>query len=142
MCSVLKNNQICNLFFQTHGGLLCQFCLKLFKKVGEIEVHLKKVHRVSRWYFPSAKMFTAYAGHAYSFICSICNVVMVGKVKKSNIYKLSVAILVRLNLKRVYMIDQYKSETQNFIIGSILSIGVIFRVGLVTGMGNEYLLSF
>ena len=67
---------------------MCQFCLKLFKKVCEIEVHLKKVHHISRWYFPSSKMFTNYAGHAYSFICSICNDVIVGKVKKRLNYKL------------------------------------------------------
>jgi hypothetical protein len=52
----------------------------LFKKVSEIESHLKTFHAVPKFYFHSAKMFLNYAGPNYNLICSICSEVINGKV--------------------------------------------------------------
>ena len=68
------------LYPQVHGGLLCQFCLKLFKKVSEIEAHLKSTHDVSKLYFHSPRTFLNYAGTKYSLVCSMCSEVVAGKV--------------------------------------------------------------
>ena len=37
---------------QVHKGLLCQYCLKLFKKVVDLDGHMRSAHRVSQRYFP------------------------------------------------------------------------------------------
>lgn len=56
---------------QVHKGILCQYCLKLFKKVGDLEQHLKTAHRVGGRYYHSSKKFAEHSGREYSFICSV-----------------------------------------------------------------------
>ena len=61
VCAVCKS--VCDLhglflhMKQVHKGLLCQYCLKLFKKVSDLEGHMRSTHRVSPRYFPSVAMF-------------------------------------------------------------------------------------
>ena len=69
MCFILKF-----LFlFQVHQGLLCCYCTKLFKKVSDLETHIKSVHRVSSRYYHNAKQFASISGQKYNFVCSICS---------------------------------------------------------------------
>ncbi len=50
VCAVCKS--VCDLFGlflhmkQVHKGILCQYCLKLFKRVSDLEGHLKTAHDV------------------------------------------------------------------------------------------------
>ena len=61
-----------------HKGILCQYCLKLFKKVPELESHLRVEHKVIKRYYHSFHQFKEYAGstNKYNFICSGCNKVI------------------------------------------------------------------
>ena len=81
VCAVCKS--VCDLhglflhMKQVHKGLLCQYCLKLFKKVGDLEGHMRSTHMVSQRYFPSVVMFNLGMGErAVSLVCSNCNAVV------------------------------------------------------------------
>ena len=81
VCAVCKS--VCDLhglflhMKQVHKGLLCQYCLKLFKKVVDLEGHMRSAHRVSQRYFPSVAMFNLGMGErAVSLVCSGCNAVV------------------------------------------------------------------
>ena len=77
VCAVCKS--VCDLFGlfthmkTVHQGLLCQYCLKLFKKVADLEVHLNKVHFVYRRYYSNKDSFKEYSGDAYTFACTACS---------------------------------------------------------------------
>ena len=59
--------------FQVHRGILCQYCLKLFKKVRDLDSHLAGVHKVQSRYYHSSAQLAKYSGTSYSFICSGCS---------------------------------------------------------------------
>ena len=77
VCAVCKS--VCDLFGlfthmkQVHKGLLCQYCLKLFKRVDALEGHLKKVHKAYNPYYHSTKQLAKYSGEKYTCVCSVCN---------------------------------------------------------------------
>ena len=61
VCAVCKS--VCDLFGlfthmkTVHKGLLCQYCLKLFKKVADLEIHLKKIHNCKTWYIEKLSVY-------------------------------------------------------------------------------------
>ena len=68
VCAVCK--EVCNIHSlfnhmkEVHSGLLCQYCLKLFKKVPDLENHLKKVHNIHNVYFNNPKQVEKFrSGH-------------------------------------------------------------------------------
>ena len=77
VCAVCKS--VCDLFGlfshmkTVHKGLLCQYCLKLFKKVADLENHLKKTHHVYQRYYHNKKLFEEYSGTSYTFSCTKCS---------------------------------------------------------------------
>lgn len=77
VCAVCKS--VCDLFGlfthmkTVHQGLLCQYCLKLFKKVADLEIHLSKVHFVYRRYYNNKASFKEYSGDSYTFACTQCS---------------------------------------------------------------------
>lgn len=77
VCAVCKS--VCDLLGlfthmkEVHQGVLCQYCLKLFKKVGDLELHLKNMHKVRSRFFHSAQEFLDKANPAFSIICSVCS---------------------------------------------------------------------
>ena len=82
VCAVCKS--VCDLhglflhMKQVHKGLLCQYCLKLFKKVPDLESHMRSTHRVSQRYFPSVAMFNLVrcADLIVQFLCPHSSVLM------------------------------------------------------------------
>ena len=77
VCAVCKS--VCDLFGlfthmkTVHKGLLCQYCLKLFKKVADLEIHLKKIHNVFKRYYHNKETFQEYSGTSYTFACTSCS---------------------------------------------------------------------
>ncbi|TRY61774.1 hypothetical protein TCAL_12268 [Tigriopus californicus] len=77
VCSVCQS--VCDLFGlfthmkQVHKGLLCQYCLKLFKRVPDLEQHLKNMHNLRHRFFHSTKEFTNICGSNYSLVCGSCS---------------------------------------------------------------------
>ena len=77
VCAVCKS--VCDLFGlfthmkTVHKGLLCQYCLKLFKKVADLEIHLNKTHNVYRRYYRNKETFKEYSGNSYTFACTLCS---------------------------------------------------------------------
>ena len=77
VCAVCKS--VCDLFGlfthmkTVHKGLLCQYCLKLFKKVADLEIHLKKIHNVFKRYYHNKETFQEYSGTSYTFACTACS---------------------------------------------------------------------
>ena len=55
---------------QVHRGILCQYCLKLFKKVRDLDSHLAGVQKVPSRYYHSQEQLQQYTGTNYSFVCS------------------------------------------------------------------------
>ncbi len=76
VCAVCKS--VCNLFGlfvhmkQVHKGLLCQYCLKLFKRVPDLEQHMRGAHRTSPRYFPTAEQFAATETDS-ALVCATCS---------------------------------------------------------------------
>nr|XP_040572394.1 LOW QUALITY PROTEIN: uncharacterized protein LOC121121511 [Lepeophtheirus salmonis] len=58
---------------QVHKGMLCQYCLKLFMEVNELEAHLKRDHKVHSRYYHSFDKFEEISGSRYNFVCGQCN---------------------------------------------------------------------
>ena len=77
VCAVCK--EVCNIHSlfnhmkEVHSGLLCQYCLKLFKKVPDLENHLKKVHNIHNVYFNNPKQVEKFSGDNYTCVCANCN---------------------------------------------------------------------
>jgi len=77
VCAVCKS--VCDLYGlflhmkQVHRGILCQYCLKLFKKVRDLDSHLAGVHKVPSRYYHNSSQLAKYSGTHYSFICSGCS---------------------------------------------------------------------
>ena len=61
------------LSFQVHQGLLCCYCTKLFKKVSDLETHIRNAHRVPKRYYHNTKQFVSVSGSKYHLVCSICS---------------------------------------------------------------------
>ena len=79
LCLKIKLPNLLQTFFlnfQVHRGLLCCYCTKLFKKVSDLEIHIKTAHRVPTRYYPSTKQFSATSGQKYNFVCSQCSCVL------------------------------------------------------------------
>lgn len=60
--SLSKHLNLAGLFlhmWETHEGLLCQYCLKLFRRPPELEAHLKDVHNVYKRYYSSQDRWEA-----------------------------------------------------------------------------------
>jgi len=80
VCAVCKS--VCDLFGlfvhmkEVHHGMLCQYCLKLFKKVRDLEHHLITVHKQQPRYYSSMEMFKQYTGTNYSLACGECNTLL------------------------------------------------------------------
>lgn len=77
VCSVCQS--VCDLFGlfihmkQVHKGLLCQYCLKLFKRVPDLEQHLKNIHGLRHRFFHSTREFSKICGSNYSLVCGSCS---------------------------------------------------------------------
>ena len=77
VCAVCKS--VCDLhglfihMKTVHGGLLCQYCLKLFKKVRDLETHLAAAHRTAPRYYAGAEQLVAASGSEYSLACGECS---------------------------------------------------------------------
>ena len=80
VCAVCKS--VCDLFGlffhmkEVHQGMLCQYCLKLFKRVSDLETHMKNAHGVRRMFFHSFREFSKYCGTDYSFACGNCSQIL------------------------------------------------------------------
>ena len=77
VCAVCKS--VCDLYGlfihmkTVHHGLLCQYCLKLFKRVRDLESHLATSHRtVSRYYSDTEHLLTT-SGPGFSLACGDCS---------------------------------------------------------------------
>jgi hypothetical protein len=61
---------------QVHKGLLCQYCLKLFKRVVDLDQHMKAAHKVTRSYFPTVSAFQSGSGlnrENSALVCATCS---------------------------------------------------------------------
>ena len=80
VCAVCKS--VCDLLGlfvhmkQVHHGLLCQYCLKLFKKVGDLEHHLAAAHRLPTRYYSSFGQMTGASGGQVTLACGECSVLL------------------------------------------------------------------
>ena len=80
VCAVCKS--VCDLYGlfvhmkTVHHGLLCQYCLKLFKKVRDLESHLAAVHRVPAHYYASSQQLAAISGDRLSAACGECSALL------------------------------------------------------------------
>ena len=80
VCAVCKS--VCDLYGlfihmkTVHQGLLCQYCLKLFKKVRDLESHLASVHRVGTRYYSDGAQLSAISGANFSLACGDCNMLV------------------------------------------------------------------
>ena len=66
----------CSVYFKVHSGLLCCYCTKLFKKVSDLEIHIKTTHRVAKRYYHNTKQFSHISGQKYNFVCYGCSEVL------------------------------------------------------------------
>lgn len=80
VCAVCKSVfDLVGLFLhmkEVHHGLLCQYCLKLFKKVKDLDYHLGSVHHQRVRYYHSIDLFKLYSGHMYTMACSECSAIV------------------------------------------------------------------
>ena len=80
VCAVCKS--VCDLYglfihMKTiHHGLLCQYCLKLFKKVRDLENHLATSHRVVTRYYSDRQQLTEISGTDFSLACGDCSALL------------------------------------------------------------------
>ena len=80
VCAVCKS--VCDLLGlfvhmkQVHHGLLCQYCLKLFKKVRDLEHHLAATHRLSSRYYSSLSRLAELSGRRATLACGECSVLL------------------------------------------------------------------
>ena len=80
VCAVCKS--VCDLLGlfvhmkQVHHGLLCQYCLKLFKKVRDLEHHLVASHRLPSRYYSSLGQLREVSGCGATLACGECSVLL------------------------------------------------------------------
>merc|ERR1719334_768727 len=80
VCAVCKS--VCDLFGlflhmkTVHHGLLCQYCLKLFKKVRDLENHLHSTHKVANRYYSNKEQLILASGDQFSLACGDCSAVV------------------------------------------------------------------
>ena len=80
VCAVCKS--VCDLLGlfvhmkQVHHGLLCQYCLKLFKKVRDLEHHLAASYRLPSRYYSRFGRLAEFSGREATLACGECSVLL------------------------------------------------------------------